>query len=111
MNEICVFAICVCTANGMYRFIGATDGPINNELISNVIRDGFAEIGHECIPIDSVEDIVVPFSADTFDGVISPKIEDVWPIDFARETTDCYKCKKGGENYKHGKDDFFKNSR
>ena len=111
MNDILVFAVCIKTENGMYRFTAATDGPITNDLISNVIRDGFAVTGHDYISADSVEDICVVFASDTFDGMLDAEIDDVWPSDFRSKKYNCDRCKKGGENYRHGKDDVFKNRR
>ena len=109
MNEVLVFAVCIWGTNGFYRFTAATDDPITNDLISDVIREGFALTGHDYISADSVEDICVPFVSDTFDGIISPEIDDVWPSDFVPKKCSCDKCKKGGENSRHGKDNVFKN--
>lgn len=111
MNEILVFAVCVLTDTEMHRFTAVTNCPLNNELISNVIRDGFNELDRDYISADSVEDIVVVYASDTFDGILSPEIDGVWPSDFGTKKCNCDKCKKGGENSRHGKDDVFKNRR
>lgn len=111
MNETCAFTICICTDNGMYKFSAFTNKALSNELISDVIREGYSRIGCDYISADSVEDIIIVFASDTFDGIISPEIDDVWPSDFSSKKCNCDKCKKGGENYRHGKDDVFKNRR
>ena len=83
MNEIMGFIICIETDDAFMR-VGPvlTNRPINNALIKDVIRDAFTDNNQTNYSASDIEDIFVVGINDTFDMILSPKIQDVWPPEF-----------------------------
>lgn len=98
MNEIVAGIICIKTDDGMME-IGpfVFDENLNDTFIKNKIHETLLE--HDCdyYGVENVEDIIVVFASDDFEGLYSPKIEDVWPRDFGPAKFLRRKTKEGGE--------------
>lgn len=97
MNEIMGFTICIESTDAFMR-VGPvfTDRAITNSLITDVIRDVFTENNQTEYSASDIEEIIVLGLGDTFDMILTPKIEDVWPSEFGpkNETRNYW---KGGD--------------
>lgn len=75
------------TTDGMMFKIGpfVFDDKLIDFFIRNKIHETMLERGYDYYDTYDVENIVVSFSTECFDGIYSPNIEDVWPRDFGPE--------------------------
>lgn len=98
MTDFTTGVICINTTEDFMR-IGpfVFDGNLSDSFIKHKIHEVLIEHEFDYIVADMVEDIVVIFSNDDFDGIYSPKIEDVWPRDFGPKHFLKRMTKKGGE--------------
>ena len=97
MNEVIGFTICI-ESTDAYISIGPlfTDTAITNAYITSIIRDVFIENNQTNYSASDIEDIIVVGFGDTFEMILSPKIEDVWPSEFGTKNA-TYKHWKGGD--------------
>lgn len=97
MNEFIGFTICI-EATDAYMNVGPvfTNKPINNSLIETVIRDVLTENNQTNYSTSDIEEIIVVGIGDTFDIILQPKIEDVWPSEFGTKNN-TRKYWKGGD--------------
>lgn len=98
MTDLTAGIICIQTTEDYMR-IGpfVFDDHLSESFIEHKIHETLIENNLDYIIADMVEDIVVIFVNDDFEGIYSPKIEDVWPRDFGPKQFVERMFKKGGE--------------
>ena len=98
MTDLTAGTICIETTEFFIRIEPFVfDDHLSDSFIKHKIHEALLEYDLDFIIADMVEEIVVIFVNDDFEGIYKPKIEDVWPRDFGPKQFVKRMIKKGGE--------------
>jgi hypothetical protein len=98
MSNATIGMICIKVKRNTMRIGPFTfDENLSNTFIENEIYEALLEHGYDFYGVDDVDDIVVVFVNDDYDGIYSPNIEDVWPRVFGHRQAIEREQRKEGE--------------